>query len=142
MTALVACGGERTTTSTPSVTAGPEPAVACAALRPEPTNPVLGALPRRAVPLVGQDMHSGAFDLAALRGKVVLVSFSSSWDALTKQERPTFDALAQALGDDLAIVRIVSEQDRDERQPGDITGTARVTAPAKDVSLVLDTVVP
>jgi thiol-disulfide isomerase/thioredoxin len=137
--ALIACGGERTTTATSSTTppAAPpvadaanhlDPATACAALRPAPTNPVLGAFPRAAAPLVGTDVGGGAFDLASLRGKVVLVSFAASWDTLTKAERPTFDALATAIGDELAIVRVVSEEEtgdfREERARADaLAGT-------------------
>ena len=89
---------------------------ACAALRPEVANPVLGAFPRAAEPLLGTDVDGHMFELLALRGKVVLVSFTSTWDMVTKAERPTFAALRDAIGDDLVIVRVVSSESVEKAQ--------------------------
>ncbi len=92
--------------------AGAATLAACASLRPAPSNPVLGAMPRMAAPLVGEELGSGGipFDLESQKGKVVLISFSASWDGLTRSERPTFQALRAAMKDELAIVRVVSEE--------------------------------
>jgi hypothetical protein len=115
---LAACGGGATRTSAaPGRDAATDAvprvdvATACAPLHPAPSNPVLGAFPRAAAPLQGErvDDPRGAFDLVSLRGKVVLVSFASTWDSLTKTERPTFRDLRDAVGDDLAVVRVLSE---------------------------------
>ncbi|MDB4960884.1 MAG: alkyl hydroperoxide reductase/Thiol specific antioxidant/Mal allergen [Myxococcales bacterium] len=85
------------------------PEVACAALAPEHTNPVLGDLPRSAVPLAGVDLDGGTIDLAKLRGQVVLVSFQASFDMLTAAEQPTFEDLSRAIPG-LTIVRVASEE--------------------------------
>jgi cytochrome c biogenesis protein CcmG/thiol:disulfide interchange protein DsbE len=114
---LAACGGgarpavaPARDAAAPDAAARVDAATACAPLHPEPSNPVLGAFPRAAAPLVGPNADGGgSFELASLRGKVVLVSFASTWDALTKTERPTFRDVVAAAGDDLAIVRVLSE---------------------------------
>ena len=87
-----------------------DPAIACAALHPEAHGRALGAFPRGSVPLHGPTIDGRTFDLAALKGKVVLVAFEASWDQLTKQEQPTLAAAATALAADVAVVRVASEE--------------------------------
>jgi hypothetical protein len=125
---LAACGGGSRTTASPARDAAMDSAprvdatTACAPLHPAPSNPVLGAFPRAAEPLVGPLADGGGqFDLASLRGKVALVSFASTWDALTKTERPTFRDLTAAVGDDLVVVRVLSEGSPDVAM-GDVRG--------------------
>ena len=83
---------------------------ACEPLQPTSFNGSLGQLPRGPVVLAGPGVDDTLIDIATLRGKVVLVSFQASWDRLTTEEQPTFDALAGAVGDELAIVRVASEE--------------------------------
>jgi hypothetical protein len=100
-----------------------DPEVACAALAPDRTNPVLGDLPRAAVPLAGVGLDGGTIDLAKLRGQVVLVSFQASFNSLTKEEQPTFEALSRAVSG-LTIVRVASEASIEDARAGAGASTA------------------
>jgi serine/threonine-protein kinase len=94
------------------VVAPVDPAIACAVLEPAAANPVLGALPRPALPLSAPDIDGNVVDLAQLRGHVVLMSFQASWAGTARHEITGLTPLATAIGPDLVIVRVASEDSR------------------------------
>jgi hypothetical protein len=116
--AVVACGKPAAPVSGPAPEGTPSPPqtdhaeaslAACEPLEPTAFNQRLGQLPRGPVALAGPGVHGAPINIATLRGKVVLVSFQASWDTLSKDEQPTFEDLARAVGGELAIVRVASE---------------------------------
>jgi hypothetical protein len=105
---LAACGAPPAPT-TPAIAnaARPDAAAACAKLHPDPSNAVIGSLPRGAMPLAGTTVDGRPFDLASLRGHVVLVAFESSWARVSQLELATIDPAA--FGSDAAVVRVDSD---------------------------------
>lgn len=57
-------------------------------------------------PLSGPDLAGQHWDLAALRGRAVLVNFWATWCAPCKEEMPTLQALADLAGDRLAVLAV------------------------------------
>ncbi len=57
-------------------------------------------------PLVGTDLQGHAWDLAALRGRAVLINFWATWCAPCKEEMPTLQTLAELEGDRLAVLAV------------------------------------
>lgn len=57
-------------------------------------------------PLVGTDLRGQRWDLAALRGRAVLINFWATWCAPCKEEMPTLQTLADLEGDRLAVLAV------------------------------------
>ena len=57
-------------------------------------------------PLAAQDLLGKTWDLAALKGRVVLLNFWATWCGPCKEEMPTLQTLAEMEGDDLAVLAI------------------------------------
>ncbi|TXK29752.1 TlpA family protein disulfide reductase [Ottowia sp. GY511] len=57
-------------------------------------------------PLVGPDLQGQAWDLAALRGRAVLINFWATWCAPCKEEMPTLQTLAELEGERLAVLAV------------------------------------
>ena len=57
-------------------------------------------------PLAGTDLQGHAWDLAALRGRAVLINFWATWCAPCKEEMPTLQTLAELEGDRLAVLAV------------------------------------
>ena len=66
--------------------------------------------------------------LASLKGKVIVVNFMASWVGLSAQEQPTFAPLASALGKDLAIVLVASDD-----SPADVKAKVGASPPFRVV---------
>ena len=64
--------------------------------------PASRALP----PLAGTDLQGKAWDLAALRGRAVLVNFWATWCAPCKEEMPALQTLAELEGERLAVLAV------------------------------------
>ncbi len=64
--------------------------------------PASRALP----PLAGTDLQGKAWDLAALRGRAVLVNFWATWCAPCKEEMPALQTLAELEGERLAMLAV------------------------------------
>jgi hypothetical protein len=98
----------------------PEPtaAEACRKLRPDTGNAVLGELPRAAMRFAGTAIDGKHVDLAQLRGHVVMMAFESSIIGVATPEQQTLDGLATAIGDDLAIVRVASDETAEDAAHG------------------------
>jgi hypothetical protein len=101
------------------------PDVACRGLDPEPTSAAFGRLPQHAFQLRARTLDGQSFDLARLRGRVVLVNLTATWLPPDMQER-TLASLAKALGDDLAVLRVTSAL-----TPADIVGVVGPDAPVQ-----------
>jgi thiol-disulfide isomerase/thioredoxin len=71
---------------------------------------VRGARPVPAAPI--QRLGGGALDLAALRGKVVLVNFWATWCPACRTELPILDRLAGNGRADLAVIAVATDRDR------------------------------
>ena len=70
----------------------------------------------RAPPLVVPRLDGGVFDLAALRGKVVIINFWATWCSPCRAEMPQLDAFYKryrARGLELLGVSVDDAQDRD-----------------------------
>lgn len=110
---LAACGAAPGVAHAPPPSAPTEPAPdaaeACRKLAPETAANALGTLPRPAPQLTANDVDGTRVDLRALRGRVVLVAFESSWASPSQRELPTLAALARAVGNDVGIVRVDSD---------------------------------
>ena len=65
-------------------------------------------VPPVAIPRLG----GGVLDLAAFRGKVVLVNFWATWCPACRTELPILDQLAENRRADLAVVAITTDRDR------------------------------
>jgi hypothetical protein len=117
---LAACGSKAApvsappsgVASVPAVPAQREPSAddACRKLSPDRGNAVLGELPRAAMPFAATADDGKRVDLAQLRGRVVMMAFESSIIGVSTPEQQTLDGLATAIGGDLAIVRIASDE--------------------------------
>jgi len=57
-------------------------------------------------PLPATDVQGRHWDLAALRGRVVLVNFWATWCAPCKEEMPTLQTLAELEGERLAVLAV------------------------------------
>ena len=57
-------------------------------------------------PLAGPDLQGKAWDLAALRGRAVLINFWATWCAPCKEEMPTLQTLAELEGESLAVLAV------------------------------------
>jgi thiol-disulfide isomerase/thioredoxin len=57
-------------------------------------------------PLKGPDLQGQAWDLAALRGRAVLINFWATWCAPCKEEMPTLQTLAELEGERLAVLAV------------------------------------
>ena len=57
-------------------------------------------------PLAATDLNGKAWDLAALRGRAVLVNFWATWCAPCKEEMPTLQTLAELEGERLAVLAV------------------------------------
>lgn len=75
-----------------------------------PVNPVGYELPSLALPLLA----GGEFDVAALRGKVVVVNFWASWCAPCRDEAPALAAAAEKWQDRGVVFIGVNAEDRVE----------------------------
>jgi peroxiredoxin len=70
---------------------------ACAALRPEPVNAALGALPATAPDFKLKDYAGREVRLADLRGSVVLVNFWATWCSTCVVEMPSMERLVERM---------------------------------------------
>ncbi len=70
---------------------------ACDALRPEPVNATLGAMPARAPNFKLKDYAGRELSLAELRGSVVLVNFWATWCSTCVVEMPSMEKLVQRM---------------------------------------------
>jgi peroxiredoxin len=84
---------------------------ACIPLDPTSSNRALGRFPREAPDFVAQDYTGQSVALSAYRGKVVLLNFWASWCPPCREEMPSMDRLAQALGHQGLVVLAVSSDD-------------------------------
>ena len=66
----------------------------CEALRPDPSNPVLGELPQPAPDFTLKDFAGREVRLSSLRGEVVLVNFWATWCKTCVVEMPSMEKLA------------------------------------------------
>ena len=57
-------------------------------------------------PLNGLDLKGQTWNLAALRGRPVLINFWATWCAPCKEEMPTLQTLADLEGDGLAVLAV------------------------------------
>ena len=57
-------------------------------------------------PLVAPDLQARTWDLAALRGRAVLINFWATWCAPCKEEMPTLQTLAELEGDRLTVLAV------------------------------------
>lgn len=57
-------------------------------------------------PLAGADLQGHPWDLAALRGRAVLINFWATWCAPCKEEMPTLQTLAELEGDRLVVLAV------------------------------------
>jgi peroxiredoxin len=81
---------------------------ACRPLAPERRTPLRG----KPMPdFTAEQLDGTKLKLSSLRGKVILVNFMSSWDALSTKERPGFGKLVGAVGD-VAVVLVSSDRDK------------------------------
>ena len=56
--------------------------------------------------LAAQDLLGKTWELAAFKGRVVLLNFWATWCGPCKEEMPTLQTLAEMEGDDLAVLAI------------------------------------
>ncbi|MBS0412830.1 MAG: TlpA family protein disulfide reductase [Proteobacteria bacterium] len=57
-------------------------------------------------PLAATDLNGRPWDLAALRGRAVLINFWATWCAPCKEEMPTLQTLADLEGERLAVLAV------------------------------------
>ena len=77
-----------------------------------PSSPVVLAVGQPAPPLVGVDLDGRTVDLAALRGRPVIVNFWGSWCTPCRDEFPLLAAgLDRHRGDGLAIIGVLFKDD-------------------------------
>jgi len=82
------------------------------------TSPVRAAAPaagEAAPALVMKTFAGEQRDLAALRGKVVLVHFWASWCVPCREEMPRLDALARAQAGELVVLALSADDRHDRR---------------------------
>lgn len=76
------------------------------------------AFPPRGTPLTRFQGPDGETELAAFKGKTVLVNLWATWCPPCVDELPSLDALQESLGgDDFVVVAIAAEPRMDERGP-------------------------
>jgi peroxiredoxin len=83
-------------------------AKACGPLHPTRHVPREG---KPAVDFTAHQLDGRPFQLASLRGKLVVLNFTASWNAISKPEVASFPALVKALGE-VAVVVVMSDADR------------------------------
>jgi peroxiredoxin len=84
---------------------------ACRALSPMPFNPALGRLPAPAPAFQAEDHTGQKAGLAAYRGKVVFLNFWQTDCPPCREEMPSMEALARAIGDDDFVILAVSSDE-------------------------------
>ena len=61
---------------------------------------------RAVPPLAATDLQGQPWELAALRGRAVLINFWATWCAPCKEEMPTLQTLAELEGERLAVLAV------------------------------------
>lgn len=70
---------------------------ACEALRPDPVNAALGAIPTKAPDFRLKDYAGRELSLSSLRGNVVLVNFWATWCSTCVVEMPSMERLVERM---------------------------------------------
>src|SRR4051794_23566299 len=68
-----------------------------------------------APPFLLKDLEGRGYDLAALRGKVVLINFWATWCEPCRQEMPSIERLTQKLGGKPFVVLAVNLDEPESR---------------------------
>ncbi len=85
---------------------------ACAGLRPEPVNAVLGELPAAAPDFALKDYAGRDVRLAELRGNVVLVNFWATWCSTCVVEMPSMEKLVSRMhGQPFRLLAVSVDED-------------------------------
>lgn len=84
---------------------------ACNGMRPSWANKAFRRLPAVAPDFTLKNSAGNDVKLSQFRGKMVLVNFWASWCDVCKAEKRSMKQLADALGDDLVILSIASDEE-------------------------------
>jgi thiol-disulfide isomerase/thioredoxin len=82
------------------------------------------AVGQAAPPLVARSFTGATFDLASLRGQVVVLNFWASWCVPCREEMPLLDALGREYRDRGVLVVGLSADDRHDRRDAEAAARA------------------